>query len=409
MNDDRRLDAALDQGGGILRLAPTWVPRSFCIPGRRLKLHPDDYYALGAHRGGIDERWFASTTPADNGPLTPPDEGLSYIVMRDGAVEHRLLLRDAVALAGAQIIGPRLMRDYGGWPMYSKFFDNLGPLPHHLHQQRKDAEQVEQQPKPEAYFFPTQLNNHGGRFPFTFFGLEPGTTREDVKRCLRDWDKGDNKILNLSKAYKLEPGTGWDVPAGVLHAPGSLCTYEPQYASDVFAMFQSLVDLVPVSWEMLVKDVPEAHKQDLDYIVDMLDWEENLNPEFVQDRFMQPLPVRSVVPDATEELIAEGCIDEWIAYRSPDFSAKQTTILPGSTVTLRDSACYGLILVQGHGTMGSWAVETPAMIRFGQLTQDEFFVSEAAAQEGVVVCNPSETEPMVMLRHYGPSNPDLTL
>ena len=409
MNDDRRLDAALDQGGGILRLAPTWVPRSFCIPGRRLKLHPDDYYALGAHRGGIDERWFASTTPADNGPLTPPDEGLSYIVMRDGAVEHRLLLRDAVALAGAQIIGPRLMRDYGGWPMYSKFFDNLGPLPHHLHQQRKDAEQVEQQPKPEAYFFPTQLNNHGGRFPFTFFGLEPGTTREDVKRCLRDWDKGDNKILNLSKAYKLEPGTGWDVPAGVLHAPGSLCTYEPQYASDVFAMFQSLVDLVPVSWEMLVKDVPEAHKQDLDYIVDMLDWEENLNPEFVQDRFMQPLPVRGVVPDATEELIAEGCIDEWIAYRSPDFSAKQTTILPGSTVTLRDSACYGLILVQGHGTMGSWAVETPAMIRFGQLTQDEFFVSEAAAQEGVVVCNPSETEPMVMLRHYGPSNPDLVL
>ncbi len=409
MNDDRRLDAALDQGGGILRLAPTWVPRSFCIPGRRLKLHPDDYYALGAHRGGIDERWFASTTPADNGPLTPPDEGLSYIVMRDGAVEHRLLLRDAVALAGAQIIGPRLMRDYGGWPMYSKFFDNLGPLPHHLHQQRKDAEQVEQQPKPEAYFFPTQLNNHGGRFPFTFFGLEPGTTREDVKRCLRDWDKGDNKILNLSKAYKLEPGTGWDVPAGVLHAPGSLCTYEPQYASDVFAMFQSLVDLVPVSWEMLVKDVPEAHKQGLDYIVDMLDWEENLNPEFVQDRFMQPLPVRGVVPDATEELIAEGCIDEWIAYRSPDFSAKQTTILPGSTVTLRDSACYGLILVQGHGTMGSWAVETPAMIRFGQLTQDEFFVSEAAAQEGVVVCNPSETEPMVMLRHYGPSNPDLVL
>jgi hypothetical protein len=404
MNEDRRLDAALDQGGGILRLAPTWVPRSFCIPGRRLKLHPDDYYALGAHRGGIDERWFASTTAADNGPLTPPDEGLSYIVMRDGAIEHRLLLRDAIALAGAEIIGPRLMRDYGGWPMYSKFFDNLGPLPHHVHQQRKDAERVGQQPKPEAYFFPTQMNNYGGRFPFTFFGLEPGTTREDVKRCLRNWDQGDNKILDLSKAYKLQPGTGWDVPAGVLHAPGSLCTYEPQYASDVFAMFQSLVDQVPVSWEMLVKDVPEAHKQDLDYIVEMLDWEENLNPEFVKDRFMQPQPVRG-----SEEMEAEGCIDEWIAYRSPDFSAKQTTILPESTVTLRDSACYGLILVQGHGVLGDWAVETPAMIRFGQLTQDEFFVSEAAAREGVVVCNPSETEPMVMLRHYGPGNPDLSL
>ena len=38
---------ALEQGKGILRLAPTWVPRSFCVPGRRIKLHPDDYYVLG--------------------------------------------------------------------------------------------------------------------------------------------------------------------------------------------------------------------------------------------------------------------------------------------------------------------------------------------------------------------------
>jgi len=55
------------------------VPRAFCIPGRRLKLHVDDLYALGAKRGGIDERWFASTCPADNGPGTPSDEGLSYV------------------------------------------------------------------------------------------------------------------------------------------------------------------------------------------------------------------------------------------------------------------------------------------------------------------------------------------
>ena len=71
---------AFEQGEGILRLAPTWVPRSFCIPGKRIKLHPADYYAFGAHRGGIDERWFSSTTKADNGPLTTPDEGLSYVV-----------------------------------------------------------------------------------------------------------------------------------------------------------------------------------------------------------------------------------------------------------------------------------------------------------------------------------------
>ena len=69
-----RVRAALDAGEGILRLAPTWVPRSFLMPGGRLKLAPQDLYALGTHRGGIDERWFASTTPAAN-EGRPPTRG----------------------------------------------------------------------------------------------------------------------------------------------------------------------------------------------------------------------------------------------------------------------------------------------------------------------------------------------
>ena len=90
---------AFEQGKGILRLAPTWVPRSFCIPGKRIKLHPDDHYAFGANRGGIDERWFSSTTKADNGPLTTPDEGLSYVVSGLPGREDRSLLVEAVAAA----------------------------------------------------------------------------------------------------------------------------------------------------------------------------------------------------------------------------------------------------------------------------------------------------------------------
>lgn len=402
MNAKHLVQSALDQGEGVLRLAPNWVPRAFCIPGRRLKLHPNDYYAFGAHRGGIDERWFASTVPADNGPETLPDEGLSYLVFQDGRETHKVLLRDAIELAGREIIGPRLTDAYGRWPMFAKFFDNKGVLPFHMHQMAKDAERVSQQPKPEAYYFPRQLNNYGADFPYTFFGLVPGTTREDVRRCLLDWDKGDNKITYLSTAYRLELGTGWDVPAGVLHAPGSLCTYEPQFASDVFGMFQSLVNDVPIAWEMLVKNVPDEHKQDLDYILDMLDWDANLDPQFREHRFMAPKPVRPMA-----EMEQEGLLDMWICYRSPVFSAKETTVLPGRSVTLTDQACYGLIMLQGHGALGKWSVETPTMIRFGQLTNDEFFVTEEAARGGVRVTNLSETEPLVMLRHYGPGNPDL--
>ena len=35
------LDRALDAGKGILRLSPTWVPRSFLHPGKRVRLRFD--------------------------------------------------------------------------------------------------------------------------------------------------------------------------------------------------------------------------------------------------------------------------------------------------------------------------------------------------------------------------------
>ena len=38
-----------------------------------------------------------------------------------------------------------------------------------------------------------------------------------------------------SRAYRLEVGAGWQINPGILHAPGSLVTYEPQVASDVSA------------------------------------------------------------------------------------------------------------------------------------------------------------------------------
>src|SRR5947199_2070590 len=124
---------ALEASGGILRLAPTWVPRSFLMPGRRIKLAPQDLYALGAHRGGIDERWFASTTPAAN-EGAPPDEGLSYVVYEG---KRAFTLRDAVAAEGADLVGSAIWERYQRWPVYSKFFDNLGPIPHHMHQNNK--------------------------------------------------------------------------------------------------------------------------------------------------------------------------------------------------------------------------------------------------------------------------------
>jgi hypothetical protein len=397
-------ERAVEQGKGIVRLAPAWVPRSFCVPGRRIKLHPDDYYALGGNRGGIDERWFSSTTPADNGPLTSPNEGLSFIVVEDGGKTEKLLLRDAISELKGAVIGERLWKEYGRWPMYSKFFDNKGALPHHIHHDDAHAALVGQLGKPEAYFFPTQLNNHGGDYPYTFFGLQPGTTKDQVRQSLINFTKGDNKITNLSAAYRLEPGTGWDVPPGILHAPGSLCTYEPQRASDVFAMYQSLTGDQIVPEELLWKDTPADRKGDFDYLIEVINWDLNVDPEFAKNHFMRPKPVRPVA-----EMEAAGYVENWICYKSTAYSAKELTVLPGHTVTIKDGGAYGLIVLQGHGTMGAWNIETPALIRFGQLTHDEFFVTESAAKAGVVLTNPSKTDPLVMLKHFGPENPELVI
>jgi hypothetical protein len=396
------VEKALEQGRGILRLAPNWVPRSFCIPGRRIKLHPDDYYALGEMRGGIDERWLSSTVSADNGPLTSPDEGQSFAIFEDGSKEFLFRLRDAIEETREEIIGTRLWNEQRGWPIYSKFFDNLGPLPHHVHHDDSHAARVGQLGKPEAYYFSPQMNNHLGRFPYTFFGLNPGTTRESVKECLINFTKGDNKITSLSKAYRLETGTGWNVPAGILHAPGSLCTYEPQRASDVFAMYQSLADNQIVSENLLWKDTPEEKKGDYDYLIEVLDWKANLDPNFKKKNFMPP-----VIAGSLRHMNEDGYCEKWICYRSDAFSAKELTVMPGRKVKIVDNAAYGIIMVQGNGIMGIWNIETPVLIRYGQHTYDEYFVSERTAKEGVIIENFSRSDPIVMLKHFAGCNPDL--
>jgi hypothetical protein len=396
---------SLEQGKGIVRLAPNWVPRSFCVPGRRIKLHPGDYYAMGGERGGIDERWFASTTPADNGPLTSKDEGLSFIVFEDKGKIEKVRLLDAVAELKGQIIGERLWKEHKRWPMYSKFFDNKAALPHHIHHRDDHAALTGQLGKPEAYYFPPQANNYGGDFPYTFFGLNPGVTKEQVRQALLDAAEGrDNAITKLAPAHRLVVGTGWDVPPGVLHAPGSLCTYEPQKASDVFAMYENITHDQVVPKELLWKDTPKDKQGDVDWLLSVIDWDLNVDPNFAANRFMTPKPVRPV-----KEMKAQGYIENWICYKSTAFSAKELTVLPGKTVTIKDSACYGFITMQGHGKLGQWYIETPALIRYGQLTSDEFFVTEEAAKAGVTIANCSQNDPIVLLKHFGPDNPDLVI
>lgn len=397
--DVASFDAVLNGYDGVLPLAPVWVPRAFCTPGRRIRLHPDDYFPLGKERGGIDERWLASAIRAENGPKTDPYEGLSLVVAPDGGV---IPFDELISHFKGEIIGTHWEK-HGAWPMYSKFFDNLFPLPFHIHHRDEHAALVGKPGKPEAYYFPPEMNNHGGEFPYTFFGLHPETTREEVKAKLAGFLRGgDNGITELSRAYRLTPGTGWDVPAGVLHAPGSLCTYEPQAACDVFAMTESWSNNREVPDELLWKDVPEERVGDLDFIVDLIDWELNVDSNFWSNRYTPPV-------ETTSSRIASDhrYIEKWITYRSASFSAKELTVRPGGVARIADEDPYGLIAVAGAGTINGQQISAATTLRYGEYSSDEFYVTAAALAGDVEIRNPSATADLVVLKHFGPGNSEL--
>lgn len=60
--------------------------------------------------GYVYMTFLSSLTLADNGPLTPPDEGLSYIISKNG--NERILLRDAVDELKGKVIGEVLWSKY---------------------------------------------------------------------------------------------------------------------------------------------------------------------------------------------------------------------------------------------------------------------------------------------------------
>ena len=173
-NVAKALSPRLDAGEGLLRLTPTWVPRSFLHPGKRIKLAPGDWYAYGAHRGGIDERWFASTTEAANEGRAP-DEGLSYVRASRASGS---LLRDAVAEAGAAADRQGDVRQVQALAGLLEVLRQHGPDPaSHAPELRSTPRWPARRASPRATTSRRSCNNVDNNFAYTFMGLEPGTTK----------------------------------------------------------------------------------------------------------------------------------------------------------------------------------------------------------------------------------------
>lgn len=397
LNTAEKIDKAFEEGQGIFKFIPIFIPRPFSSPGHRLRLHPDDYFAFGTKRGAIKERWFSSVITANNGPYAKEDEGLSYISLSDDP-DDKVAFREAVKKLGSAVIGEDMQKKYGTWPMYSKFYDYDVPLFHHLHLTFEDAEKVGRLGKPEGYYYPPQYNNYPGSMPVTYFGFDPSVTKEEVRERLLKYTSADNRITELSRAFRIELGTGWYTPPGVVHAPGSYLTYEPQWNSDVNSVFENVASGEVYDREFLVENLPENEKNDVDAVINLLDWEANVDPEYRKHYFRPPII-------SSQE---EGkYIEKWVVYATGFMGAKELTVLPKQTIVLKDTGAYGCILTQGHGKIGVHDCEAAGMLRFGSLSADEFFVSAQAATRGVEITNNSSCEPLVMLKHFGPNHPDM--
>jgi hypothetical protein len=383
MNRNEFLINYLDRHNGLLRLKSAWVARNFLPPGKRLGLD-ENRYNLG-ERGGVCERWLASTTLADN-KIKVQGEGLSYLAIEENT---RISLKEAIESIPERIMGKSYSRKYSGLNRLAKIFDYKCRLPYHMHQMKHHAALVGQNPKEEAYYFPEGVDM--GEEAESYLGLHPYIAREKkydiLLPYLKDWNS--DLILQHSKAYKLVADDGFHIPSGTLHAPGSALTIELQEDSDVFAMLQAKVGDIMIPKDLLFKDVRKEDRKRFGekIILEMIDWETSGDPYFYENRHTPPV--------LRGDFDGRGAREFWIFYNTHLFSGTKLVADPGATVTSIDKGVYSFLIWRGGGTIAGMEFSA------GISDRDEALVCHDAAVSGITITN-TGTVPLVMFKFFGP-------
>ncbi len=373
----------IERDNGVLRLKPCWVARNFLEPGKRLGLREEEYDV--GERGWICERWLGSETEADNA-VKHENEGLSFLDIPG----RELLLRDAVSQAGDLIMGEEYALNHRNLGRLAKIFDFKSRIFFHLHQTQEEAAKIGATSKEEAYYFPEGVDL--GPHPETFFGVHPYIVEQNLQYeillpYLEKWDS--EGILKHSRAYLNVPGEGFHLPAGVLHAPGTALTIELQEPSDVMAVFQSKVDGLDISKDLLLKDVEKSavEQRGEKAALDQLVWEINGDPYFYENRHTPPVFI--------EETASEKSREYWIYYNTTRFSGKRLVVSPGEETVISDLGVFNILVWRGKGEIGGIPVEG------GCFGSDELLVTHDRAVEGVTYRNTGEAD-LEILKFFGP-------
>lgn len=388
MNDIRKkVEKALEDGNGLLRLRPAWVTRDFLPPGKRLGLDEADYAA--GKRGNICERWFASVTHAEN-RINIEDEGYSYLEI-EGENIH---LKDACSRAGDLIMGKDYAEKHPDLDRLLKIYDFDCRIFYHLHQVDEDAKKIGMNSKEESYFF---LDADPGPHPETFFGVHPyivdqGLQEEILLPYLENWN-GDDTMLAHARAYLNVPGEGFHLPSGILHAPGTALTMELQESSDIMSVFQAKIGDLPIDKELLTRQIPddEVKKYGEKAALNLCDWEANGDPYFYENHNLKPVMI--------EETRTSDSWEEWIYYNTTSFSGKRLTLKPGKKTECRENGVFNIFLWKGSASVDG------NELKAGDFSldhcNDELLVSHEKAIKGFVIENTGSSD-LTLFKYFGP-------
>ncbi|PQO43871.1 hypothetical protein [Blastopirellula marina] len=392
------LDNCLSQTGGVLQLLHRYAGRTFCSPGKRLRLEEKSYYPDYMGGTGLDEIWMCCTVPIVTGVIdtrtgkAPYREGEAHVLTPDGQV---ISLQDLIAAAPETVMGEKVtafakaMFGDPTWPIVSKKFDNLNPIPDHLHWAKWEVYDI------NSFDNPGVSPSH---YHTTAMGLYSWVTKDQFLACMKRYGQGEyNGIRHVAPHVMMQLDNGFTMPNGVLHSPTDLCTHELHVTMDEHFLAEDVTLDGRISAEAAFyacreQDYPKSKHGDWDYLVDMFDFAANQDPDFV---------LKNARPAITaEEFSGAGVDAKWIVYGEllgeQKCSILRLTLEPGAKTKFCPECPTMFHTNGGSGRVGKLDVRYHQNMVLGQIYPEIGFITQAALNNGGVEIENTGAEPLVL-------------
>ena len=322
----------------------------------------------------------------------PFREGESHVLTPNGSV---ISLQDLIAANPQTVMGDKAtafsneLFGKATWPIVSKKFDNLNPIPDHLHWAKWEVYDI------NSFDNPGVSASH---YHTTAMGLYSFVTKDQFLACMKRFGTGEyNGIRHLAPHVMMQLDNGFVMPNGVLHSPTNLCTHELHVTMDEHFLAEDLtldgrIGAADAFYACREEDYPKDRHEDWEYLVEKFDFAANQDPDFVQKHSRPAIHA--------EEFEGDGVNAKWIVYG--DFLGEQrcsilrlaveagckTNFCPESPTLFHTNG--------GSGRVGKLAVRYHQDMILGELYPEIGFITQAALSGGGVEIENTGTEPLVL-------------